>query len=310
VTKPDNSSFAPIDWSSRHEPDPCIVCASVEALPLYSPTFRGSMSDAPRYFLSHRKATARGPIVKCGNCGFVFTSPRFLPSEYDAIYSSIPKPHEGLVEFDAAKSARFERLAAIVRKHSNRGAFIDFGCGDGAFLKKMDDPAGKGFEIGPPGRRTAGRSEIITDDWAAFAQSRDAPAHAFEFITAFDVLEHLPRIEKDVAIIRSLLKPGGLFFATVPNIESLMARFMGKRWNMLLLEHLWYFSPRTFTTFLSKHGFAEVRQRPLPYDAPLAHIINRVAQNFGMRISTIPKGITKLVLPVPAGILLGIYRAV
>jgi hypothetical protein len=306
----DNYRSAPVDWSGLQKPDPCIVCASVKATPLYPPTFHGPMSDVPRHFLAHRTATARGPIVKCRNCGFVFTSPRFLPSEYDAIYKSIPKPHEGLVEFDAAKSARFERLASIIRTHRKSGAFIDFGCGDGAFLQKMNDPAGKGFEIGAPGRRAAGQSEIVTGEWSAFAQSSDAPVHALEFVTAFDVLEHLPRIEQDVAIIRSMLKPGGLLFATVPNADSWMARLMGKRWNMLLLEHLWYFSPSTLTAFLSRHGFAEVELRSLPYDAPLAHIINRVGQSFGMRCSQAPKGITSVVLPVPAGILLGIYRAV
>jgi hypothetical protein len=305
----DNYRTVPIDWSSLQKPDPCIVCFCSKTTLLYPPTFRGTMSDVPRHFLAHRTATARGPIVKCGNCGFVFTSPRFVPSEYDEIYSSIPKPHEGLVEFDAAKAARFERLASIVRQHSQRGAFIDFGCGDGAFLQRMDDPAGKGFEIGPPGHRAAGRSEIITGDWATFAESSDAPSHALEFITAFDVLEHLPRIGQDVGIIRSMLKPGGLLFVTVPNVESWAARLMGERWNMLLLEHLWYFSPTTLTAFLSKHRFAEVQLRSLPYDAPLAHIINRTGQSFGMRFSQVPKGITRMVLPVPAGILLGIYQA-
>jgi hypothetical protein len=42
-----------------------------------------------------------------------------------------------------------------------------------------------------------------------------------------------------------VLKTGGHLFVTVPNSESFVARAMGKRWNMLLLEHLWYFSPKT-----------------------------------------------------------------
>jgi 2-polyprenyl-3-methyl-5-hydroxy-6-metoxy-1,4-benzoquinol methylase len=50
------------------------------------------------------------------------------------------------------------------------------------------------------------------------------PPEAFDFVAALDVLEHLPRIDHDIALIRTVLKPHGLFFASVPNIESLSPR--------------------------------------------------------------------------------------
>lgn len=303
---------APGDWAAlARRPDPCIVCGANEAAPLYASTFHGSPSDAPDYFLGHRKATAHGPIVKCCSCGFVFTSPRFEPGDYDAIYGSIPTPHEGVEDFDAAKSARFGRLTRVVRRQVPSGApLLDFGCGDGAFLRQIGDPAAKGFEIGTPGRAKAGPSEIVLGDWAAAVGSADLPLGAFDAVTAFDVLEHLPRIEEDVALVRSLLKRGGIFFASVPNVESLVARAMGRRWNMILLEHLWYFSPRTLDTFLARFGFARVAMQSLPFDAPLAHVINRLAQTFGMKGTFMPHGIARLVLPAPAGLMLGTYRAV
>jgi hypothetical protein len=156
-----------------------------------------------------------------------------------------------------------------------------------------------------------GPSEVITGDWASVAGSADAPASGFDFLTAFDVFEHLPRLDEDVAIVRSLIKPGGLLFASVPNVDSLVARVMGKRWNMLLLEHLWYFSPATFRRFLARHGFEEVKHHSVLFDAPIAHIATRLAQQtFGMKGAFVPRGIAGLSLPVPAGIMLGVYRAV
>jgi hypothetical protein len=122
------------------------------------------------------------------------------------------------------------------------------------------------------------------------------------------VLEHLPRIEEDVALIRTVLKPGGLFFASVPNVESLVAKAMRKHWNMLLLEHLWYFSPTTLERLMARHGFECLATRSLPYDAPIAHIATRLAQSVGMKGVFGVGPISRAVLPTPAGIMLGVFR--
>jgi SAM-dependent methyltransferase len=301
-----------VDWRQlAAQPDPCVVCGGTAARMLYPATFHASLDDAPNYFLAHRTATAHGPIVACNDCGFTFTSPRFSADAYDRIYSSIPVPHEGVSDFDAAKQARFRRLAGIVRQHVPAGSrLVDFGCGDGAFLRELNDPAAIGFEIGAPERRRAGVSDIVLGNWASAVGGPGLESGTFAAVTAFDVLEHLPRLEEDVALVRSLLVPGGLFFASVPDIASLVARAMGKRWNMLLLEHLWYFSPATFDRFMARFGFERVAMQALPFDAPLAHVVTRLAQTFGMRGNLVPRGLARMVLPAPAGIMLGTYRAV
>jgi hypothetical protein len=168
----------------------------------------------------------------------------------------------------------------------------------------------RSFEIGAPERRRAGVSDIVLGNWASAVGGPGLESGTFAAVTAFDVLEHLPRLEEDVALVRSLLVPGGLFFASVPDIASLVARAMGKRWNMLLLEHLWYFSPATFDRFMARFGFERVAMQALPFDAPLAHVVTRLAQTFGMRGNLVPRGLARMVLPAPAGIMLGTYRAV
>lgn len=299
-----------IDWEALgRNSDPCLVCGSPDHQTLYAPTYRGSIEDASTYFLAQRTATAHGPIVQCSSCKFVFTSPRFAAAEYDRIYGGVRPPVDLDPAFEAAKAARFHRLASIVRRFQpTQEAFLDFGCGDGNFLKAFGSPAGRGFEVGPEGRRMAGPCEVITGDWASVAGSDALPADSLDFVSAFDVLEHLPRIQEDLALIRTVLKPGGIFFASVPNIDSFVARAMGKRWNMLLLEHLWYFSPETYRRMMERSGFEVLEMRPVPFDAPLAHLATRLAQTFGMTGSFKVGPISKLVLPVPAGIMLGVFR--
>ena len=304
------SAERPVDWKTGIcAPDPCLICGSLAKQPLYPATYTGSMEAVASYFLANRTATAHGPIVRCRDCGFVFTSPRFSNPEYDRIYREVRSPADLDPSFERAKAARFQRLAAIVRKFQpHETSFLDFGCGDGGFLRQFNSPGGRGFEIGTEGRRMVGGCEIVTGDWGMVAGSPIFPPAAFDFVVAFDVLEHLPRIGEDLALIRTVLRTGGHFFVSVPNSESFVAKAMGKHWNMLLLEHLWYFSPKTLERMMARYGFALLAIRSVPYDAPIAHLATRLAQTFGMTGTFEGGPISRLVLPIPAGIMLSVFR--
>src|ERR1700692_3323117 len=99
---------------ASHAADPCLVCGSQTKEMLYSPTYDKSVYEASNYFLANRTATAHGTIVRCRECNFVFTSPRFSDRDYDRIYSGIKPPADLDPAFERAKISRFKPLAAIV----------------------------------------------------------------------------------------------------------------------------------------------------------------------------------------------------
>jgi SAM-dependent methyltransferase len=69
-------------------------------------------------------------------------------------------------------------------------------------------------------------------------------ADSFDVITCFHVLEHLYEPKAIVAKVFSWLKPGGIFYVMVPNIDSAAVRVFGSFWYGLELpRHLWHFSP-------------------------------------------------------------------
>lgn len=152
-----------------------------------------------------------------------------------------------------AVTARYKRLGTLVRKYLRGGRFLDFGCGDGQFLEHMAGFDGIGLDL----RRTLldnlrpRRERIIEVSLEAAVNSGQLLPASFEYVTAWDVVEHLPNLSKDIATLRSLLKPGSWFFCTIPNVASLAARLSGERWNCYLLEHLWYFSPKRSQNFSS-----------------------------------------------------------
>ena len=57
--------------------------------------------------------------------------------------------------------------------------------------------------------------------------------------------------------IHRILKPGGVFAVTTPNIGSLPAKILGKRWEEIrrVREHIYFFSDKTLTKMLRSTGF-------------------------------------------------------
>jgi SAM-dependent methyltransferase len=293
-------------------PASCLVCGGAHFTRLHRSTYRGTPAEAHRYFLAAREAGAHGEISRCDACGFVFTSDQFEPAEYDRIYARVASPAPGSPAGPgaAATRKRFERLQRLVALHVDAASpFLDFGCGDGGFLAVASNSAATGFETGAPGRRRLEScGSILTGAWPDVAGSADVPAGSQAFVTAFDVFEHLANLSRDVELIRDVLQSGGHLFITIPDIGSVAARVTGARWNMLLLEHLWYFDGRTLERFLRRHGFERIEHRSVPYDASIAHVAKRIGESMSIRVPEPPQWLSSVTLPAPAGVLFGAYR--
>ena len=291
----------------------CLVCGSRKSSLLFASTYREGLDQAHRYFLAYREASAHGDIRRCAQCGFVFTSPQFDATEYDAIYARAPRGSGAANSGPGALATRrrFARLKRRIARYVDvSGPFVDFGCGDGEFLREVDSPAGLGFEVGPPAERPGpAGTTLVSGRWDSVAGSPRLPFASQCFVTAFDVFEHLARLDEDLALIRRVLESKGYLFVTVPDIGSAMARAAGARWNMLLLEHLWYFTASTLDQLLRRHGFEPRGHSSVPYDASVLHIAKRAAESIGRRRApALPRWMQRLVVPVPAGVLFAAYR--
>ena len=285
----------------------CLVCGRGRFSELFPSSYSGSVKEAAAYFLTDRKEAVHGRIVCCDGCGFVLTSPQFEADDYAQIYrdvARIEKPQgRGL-----AVSARYRRLAEFTRQFVRTGRFFDFGCGDGQFLDCMPEFQGNGLELRSGAANVAqpGGRIIVGELDSALAANLLTPA-SFEFVTMWDVIEHLPNLAGDIASLRRLLKPGGWLFCTVPNVASLAARMSGASWNCYLLEHLWYFSPDTLTAFFERQGFVRRAVRSFLFPVDLVTLTNRVEQTYGLKIP-VPRALQDRVLPLPIGVMFGVFQ--
>jgi 2-polyprenyl-3-methyl-5-hydroxy-6-metoxy-1,4-benzoquinol methylase len=99
---------------------------------------------------------------------------------------------------------------------------------------------------------------------------------SFDVLTLWDVLEHTPDPKATLKECSRVLKPGGMLVVNYPDISSLIARLMGRRWVFLLSVHLYYFTPETLRKMLEELGFRVIKRRVHWQTLELGYILFRM----------------------------------
>jgi SAM-dependent methyltransferase len=220
--------------------------------------------------------------------------------------------------YDAENAGR-ERTAAkhvtIIRRFRKRGRLLDVGCASGIFLSAAANAGWNVVGVEPSEAlcdaaraRLAGRGEIIQ---APLEQVGLQPS-SFDVITLWDVLEH---VTDPVAFLErccSLLAPGGILIANVPRLDSLQARVFGRRWPLLLPEHLSYFTYASLRLCGERAGLTWVGKGERAAFFSVSYILRRMAQHGIPGVTTAGRladwtGFSKALIPIRMGELFGIW---
>jgi SAM-dependent methyltransferase len=216
-------------------------------------------------------------FVRCGACGLVSLAPlptlATLEAHYDTSYTS---GTYGTVfaAAEAVRTAIARRRLELVRSRLPPGRWLDVGASNGSFvaLAAAAGMAAEGIELNATAVAQARARGLAVHRTRA---ETFAPPQRYAAVTAFDVIEHLLDPGDFVRRVATWLEPAGALALTVPNVASLAARLLGRRWFYYVPpEHVHYFTPATITRLLEDNGFGDVRVRafrkPLTVEYSLA----------------------------------------
>ncbi len=195
-------------------------------------------------------------IVQCCYCGYVYANPRWVRDELLQAYAAVQD--ETYVRERAGRELTFRRHLAALQRYTGAPQgrrLLDVGAYIGVFVEVAREAGWEAIGVEP-------------SQWAvAMARQRGLPvrqgtqealageAGSFDVVTMWDVIEHLDDPPRELAQARRLLKAGGLIAVHTMDVDSLMARLMGRRWPWLMEMHIHYFSRRTLAQMLQKAGF-------------------------------------------------------
>ncbi|MFQ6084032.1 MAG: class I SAM-dependent methyltransferase [Candidatus Aminicenantia bacterium] len=215
-------------------------------------------------------------LSQCQRCYYVFSNP--VPSE-GLIYSLYQKVEDPLYDEEAEnRSLNFLRILSFLEKSiPEKGKLFDVGAATGILLKLARE---RGWEI----------DGIEPSSWAVnyalqkynlkiregFFEQADLSSNGYQAVTMIDLVEHTPQPKKVITKAYQILRKGGILCLVTPDIGSLGARLLGKRWWHFRPAHLSYFSQKSLKYLLESSGFEILSQRKYVWTFSLHYLLSRL----------------------------------
>ena len=205
--------------------------------------------------------------VRCETCSLVYQNPQPTAEQLKRLYredyyvkSSPEVDCVGYDDYAVSNDAHLARkLFAPIGDLGPGGqrTFLDIGCATGNVLElaRAHGWQAAGLEISSwAAERARAKGFVICEkpiEECGFTEN------AFDAITLFDVIEHLPDPVQTLRAIYRTLKPGGRLFIQTPNIDGVDVKYVHGVDSIVLQPraHLVLFTKKTLCAALEKSGF-------------------------------------------------------
>lgn len=224
-------------------------------------------------------------FCRCCACGYVFDSPRPTYHELVAFYSQ-PAKYDHWVRRERSRDALWKRRLKKLLPHRQPGNLLDVGAGIGQFLHHAQPffSSVHGTEVSESAIQIAREKYGLVMDRGQ-VEEMNFPDAAFDNVTLFHVLEHVPNPVQLVRTCHRLLRANGILVVAVPNdvlAWTSKIKKIGKRMGIkqfgkfspilgisragLSREiHLSHFTPPVLRQLLTQGGFCVIEESIDPY---------------------------------------------
>lgn len=207
-------------------------------------------------------------IVKCKECGYVYTSTR---PEAEKLFK-ICYPDDYIC-FDAGKGSTVGRMLDKLRTHGQimqrikhlksylqgerKIKMLEIGCGTGMFLKHCRDVENYEVEGVEPNKKMC---EVLRENNINVVNGKfediSIRDKRYDVVCMFHVLEHVWDAVHSIKRINAILDAGGMLYLELPNYDTPARKLFGKYWfNYHAPRHLTHFDRESMHVVARECGF-------------------------------------------------------
>jgi SAM-dependent methyltransferase len=288
-----------VQYITKH----CLFCEDEKCLvDLYHQSFKEEDINADVF--SARRVTEHFhyKMVKCSRTGLVFSREILPDSVLKKLYADSKvtfSKYTDIIRKDYWKA--LEKFSEIMKKDS----VLEIGCSTGFFLEELQKQGFKevyGCEPSTEARDLAS-SSVKTNIHTGFFTDEVYKNNTFDLICCFQTLDHLSNPLDILNICYNKLKPGGLIYIILHNVDSLQAKIFGEKSPIIDVEHIYLFNPATISKAVEKAGFKTVKTFPVKNSYPMEYWISHAPLPFKKQFLSISKilGLNKIRTPLSLG---------
>jgi 2-polyprenyl-3-methyl-5-hydroxy-6-metoxy-1,4-benzoquinol methylase len=201
--------------------------------------------------------------------------------------------------FPSYDTYRFQRVIDLTGRERNFQSWLDLGCHNGMFARLLTACGFRvtGVDVWDPALKSDEDAswQYIQADLASGLPAM--AASSFDVVSALEVLEHMIDTDAFLKEVGRLLKPGGRFVLSTPNICMLQnrVRVLAGRYPYGLeyrnvLHHVRLYNLDGLRAQLTEHGFRVLTARgekALPQRLMTASFARRVSENLAQWLPTL-----------------------
>jgi 2-polyprenyl-3-methyl-5-hydroxy-6-metoxy-1,4-benzoquinol methylase len=251
----------------------CWVCHSTETTVWKIGLSRPLHADDLK-ITDHRYGTTLS-LRRCQTCGFIFAVGDV--DDVARLYRQLDDPGY----LDSGDTRRLQMawlLDHVLDRHPEIRSLLDVGAGTGLLVDAARRRGLNAIGIEPSRALTAHANQSGIPVIEGILPHAALEDRAFDLVTLVDVIEHVPQPVDLLRRCAGRLTPTGFLVVVTPDITSVPARLMGKRWWHYRLAHIGYFSPRSLAAAAEQANLVIAETFSARWFFRLRYVAERVGQ--------------------------------
>jgi 2-polyprenyl-3-methyl-5-hydroxy-6-metoxy-1,4-benzoquinol methylase len=255
--------------------DRCWVCASRSTVPWRGRGISGRLKPEDLQISDYRYGTTLA-LRKCQVCAFIFAEGRELET-LTTLYEALADP-----EYEASQHARRLQMCHLLtlakRFHKTARSVLDIGAATGLLVAEARRVGLEAVGVEPSHSlvETARRSNGVELLQGAFPHPT-LLGRRFDLVFLVDVIEHVATPVQLLGAAAGALAPGGRLVLVTPDVGSVAARLLGRRWWHFRLAHVGYFSRDSLVRAIDAAGLTVVGRARAGWCFPVGYLATRAA---------------------------------